>query len=197
VPDRQQVEVDEHEEIVGRVAAIDVAKASGMVCIRVPHATKAGKRVTTAWQVGSTTNQILELAEQLAGEGIERVVVESTSDYWRPFVYLLEAHGLVVWLVNAHDVKHLPGRPKTDKLDAVWLGKLNERGMLRPSFVPPAQIRRLRDYTRLRADLTADRSRHKQRLEQAAGGRPDQAFHGGHRHLRGLRPGHDRGADRR
>jgi transposase len=164
--DRQHVEVDEREEIVGRVAAIDVAKASGMVCTRVPHATKAGKRTTTVWQVPSTTNQILELAEQLAGEGIQRVVVESTSDYWRPFVYLLEARGLVVWLVNARDVKHLPGRPKTDKLDAVWLCKLNERGMLRPSFVPPAQIRRLRDYTRLRADLTADRSRHKQRVEK-------------------------------
>jgi transposase len=162
----QQVEVDEHEEIVGRVAAIDVAKASGMVCTRVPHATRAGRRVTRVWQVPSTTNAILELAEQLAGEGIERVVVESTSDYWRPFVYVLEARGLVVWLVNARDVKHLPGRPKTDKLDAVWLCKLNERGMLRPSFVPPAQIRRLRDYTRLRADLTADRTRHKQRLEK-------------------------------
>jgi transposase len=81
-------------------------------------------------------------------------------------VYLLEARGLVVWLVNAHQVKHLPGRPKTDKLDAVWLAKLNERGMLRPSFVPPAEIRQLRDYTRLRADLTQERSRHKQRLEK-------------------------------
>src|SRR6266516_6117185 len=139
VPAGQQVEVDEHEEIVERVAAIDVAKASGMVCTRVPHQATAGKRITTVWQVGSTTNQILELAEQLAGQGIERVVVESTSDYWRPFVYLLEARGLVVWLVNARDVKHLPGRPKTDKLDAVWLAKLNERGMLRPSFVPPAR----------------------------------------------------------
>jgi transposase len=166
VPAGQQVEVDEHEEILERVAAIDVAKASGMVCTRMPHATKAGRRVTTVWPVPSTTNQVLELAEQLAGQGIQRVVVESTSDYWRPFVYLLEARGLRVWLVNAHDVKHLPGRPKTDKLDAVWLCKLNERGMLRPSFVPPAQIRQLRDYTRLRADLTADRTRHKQRLEK-------------------------------
>src|SRR5215216_6045534 len=166
VSDRQQVEVDEHEEIVGRVAAIDVAKASGMVCTRVPHATKAGKRSTTVWPVPSTTNQILELADHLVSERIERVVVESTSDYWRPFVYLLEARGLVVWLVNARDVKHLPGRPKTDKLDAVWLAKLNERGMLRPSFIPPAPIRRLRDYTRLRADLTHERSRHKQRLEK-------------------------------
>ena len=162
----QQVEVDEHEQIVERVAAVDVAKASGMVCTRVPDPAKAGKRITTVWQVSSMTNQILELAEQLAGQGIERVVVESTSDYWRPFVYLLEARGLVVWLVNARDVKHLPGRPKTDKLDAVWLCKLNERGMLRPSFVPPAPIRRLRDYTRLRADLTQERSRHQQRLEK-------------------------------
>src|SRR5215218_2501659 len=162
----QQVEVDEHEQIVERVAAIDVAKASGMVCTRVPDPAMAGKRITTVWQVGSMTNQILELAEQLAGQGIERVVVESTSDYWRPFVYLLEARGLVVWLVNAHQVKHLPGRPKTDKLDAVWLCKLNERGMLRPSFVPPAEIRQLRDYTRLRADLTQERARHYQRLEK-------------------------------
>jgi transposase len=61
----------------------------------------------------------------------------------------------------------------------VWLAKLNERGMLRPLFVPPAQIRQLRDDTRLRSDLTADRARHVQRLEQAARGRPDQAFHGG------------------
>src|SRR5215218_3886418 len=112
VPAGQQVEVDEHEQIVERVAAIDVAKASGMVCTRMPHATKAGRRVTTVWQVPSTTTTILELAEQLAGEGIQRVVVESTSDYWRPFVYLLEGRGLVVWLVNAHDVKHLPGRPQ-------------------------------------------------------------------------------------
>jgi hypothetical protein len=86
VPASQQVEVDEHEQIVERVAAIDVAKASGMVCTRMPHATKAGRRVTTVWQVGSTTNQILELADRLAGQGIQRVVVESTSDYWRPFV---------------------------------------------------------------------------------------------------------------
>jgi transposase len=118
------------------------------------------------WEVPSTTNAIIELAEQLAGEGIERVVVESTSDYWRPFVYLLEARGLVVWLVNARDVKQVPGRPKTDRLDSVWLAKLNERGMLRRSFVPPVEIRRLRDYTRLRVDLIQDRSRHVQRLEK-------------------------------
>jgi transposase len=71
-----------------------------------------------------------------------------------------------VQLVNAGDIKNAPGRPKTDKLDSVWQAKLTERGMLRPSFVPPAQIRRLRDYSRLRNDLTRDRTRHWQRLEK-------------------------------
>jgi transposase len=68
--------------------------------------------------------------------------------------------------------EHLPGRPKTDRLDAVWLAKRNERGMLGPSFVPSAQIRQVRDDTRLRSDLTADRIRQVQRLEQAAGWTP-------------------------
>jgi transposase len=154
------------EQQLERVAAIDVAKASAVVCVRVAHASIAGRRVTRVWEVRSTTNAIIALAEQLALEQIERVVVESTSDYWRPFVYLLEARGLTVWLVNASQVKQVPGRPKTDKLDAVWLAKLNERGMLRPSFVPPAEIRRLRDYTRLRVDLIADRTRQVQRLEK-------------------------------
>jgi transposase len=165
-PDPVEIDAEAHEQVVERVAAIDVAKASGMVCTRVPHQAKPGQRSTKVWQVPATSNAILELAEQLVAQGIERVVVESTSDYWRPWFYLLEARGLQVWLVNARDVKHLPGRPKTDKLDAVWLAKLNERGMLRPSFVPPAQIRQLRDYTRLRSDLTGERARHVQRLEK-------------------------------
>ena len=77
-----------------------------------------------------------------------------------------------VWLVNAKDVKHLPGRPKTDKLDAVWLCKVAERQMLRPSFVPPPAIRQLRDLTRYRADLVATQTAEKQRVEQAAGWTP-------------------------
>ena len=162
----QEVLDGEHEQVLTRVAAIDVAKASGMVCTRVPHPEVAGRRVTKVWSVSATTNAILELADHLVEVGVERVTVESTSDYWRPFLYLLEARGLQVWLVNATEVKNVPGRPKTDKLDAVWLAKLTERGMLRPSFVPPTEIRVLRDYTRLRADLTVERSRHAQRLEK-------------------------------
>jgi transposase len=162
----EQVEDEEHEQRLERVAAIDVAKASGKVCTRVPHPSTPGRRVTAVWDVPATTNTILDLVQHLAQEGIERVVLESTGDCWRPFFYLLEARGLTVWLVNADHVKQVPGRPKTDKLDAVWLAKLNERGMLRPSFVPPEPIRHLRDYTRLRLDLTTERSRHKQRMEK-------------------------------
>ena len=161
-----EVDAEEHEQIVERVAAIDVAKASGEVCTRVPHPSIPRRRLTRVWSVEATTDAIVELAGRLVKEGIERVVLESTSDYWRPFFYLLEAAGLTVWLVNARDVKQVPGRPKTDKLDTVWLAKLTERGMLRPSYVPAVEIRRLRDYTRLRFDLVGDRTRQVERLEK-------------------------------
>jgi transposase len=154
----------EHELAVERVCAIDVAKASGKVCVRVRG--RAGRRVSRVWDVAATAGAVGELADQLVGEGVEKVTVESTSDYWRIWFYVLESAGLSVQLVNARDVKNVPGRPKTDKLDAVWLAKLTEKGMLRPSFVPPAPVRQLRDYTRLRVDLTQERSRYWQRLEK-------------------------------
>ena len=154
----------EHELVIERAAAIDVAKASGKVCLRLSG--NSGRRFSRVWDVSARTGAITELAEQLVQLRIEKVTVESTSDYWRIWYYLLEDQGLDVQLVNARDVKNVPGRPKTDKLDAVWLAKLTEKGLLRPSFVPPAPIRRLRDYTRLREDLTRERSRYWQRLEK-------------------------------
>ena len=163
-PEVEEIPDAEHELLLARVAAIDVAKASGKVCVRLPG--RAGRRVSRVWDAAATSGAVTELAEQLVGQGIEKVTVESTSDYWRIWYYLLEAVGLDVQLVNARDVKNVPGRAKTDKLDAVWLAKLTEKGLLRPSFVPPAPIRRLRDYTRLRTDLTHDRSRQVQRLEK-------------------------------
>jgi len=166
VAEQEAEQVEEPVELVARVAAIDVAKDSGMVCTRVPHPSKAGRRVQKVWSVPARFAAVSELAEQLVELGIERVVLESTSDYWRIWFYLLEAAGLEVWLVNARDVKNVPGRPKTDKLDCIWLCKLNERGMLRRSFVPPEDIRDLRALTRLRAMLTAECSRHKQRVEK-------------------------------
>ena len=164
--DPEEIEDEEYEQVLARVCAIDVAKASGKVCTRVPHESRPGRRCTRVWDVDATTNAVLELGEHLVAERIEKVTLESTSDYWRIWFYLLEAAGLNVQLVNARDIKNAPGRPKTDKLDSVWQAKMTERGMLRPSFVPPMEIRRLRDYTRLRVDLTHERTRYWQRLEK-------------------------------
>ncbi len=164
--EREVEQAEEPLELVARAAAIDVAKDSGMVCIRVPHESRSGRRVQKTWNVAARFGAVVGLADHLVCEGIERVVLEATSDYWRIWFYLLEAAGLQVWLVNARDVKNVPGRPKTDKLDCIWLCKLNERGMLRPSFVPPEPIRDLRALTRLRTSLTAECSRHKQRVEK-------------------------------
>jgi transposase len=164
VPGPVEIPDAEHELVIERVAAIDVAKAAGKVCVRLPG--KTGRRFSRVWDVPARTGAITELGDQLTELGIEKVTVESTSDYWRIFYYLLEAAGLSVQLVNARDVKNVPGRPKTDKLDAIWLAKLTEKGLLRPSFVPPPEIRRLRDYTRMREDLTRDRTRYWQRLEK-------------------------------
>lgn len=162
----QEVPDAGYEQVVARVCAIDVAKAAGKVCTRVPHAEQRHRRVCKVWDVAATTSAVTALADQLVRLEVEKVTVESTGDYWRIWVYLLEAAGLDVQLVNACDVKNVPGRPKTDKLDAVWLAKLTEKGMLRPSFVPPPPVRVLRDYSRLRSDLTRDRTRHWQRLEK-------------------------------
>ncbi len=112
------------------------------------------------------TRSLQLMVDRLLELGALRVVMEATSDYSKPPFYLLEAHGFEVWLVNAKDVKHLPGRPKTDRLDAVWLCKIAERQMIRPSFVPPLPIRRLRDLTRYRVALISDRTREKNRVEK-------------------------------
>jgi len=161
-----EVHVEEHESIVERVAAVDVAKASGMVCLRTPHEMIPGRRVTKIWPVAATTAALVELGDHLRCERVTRVVLESTSDYWRPFYYLLEAAGLTVWLVNAAQAKNVPGRPKTDKIDAVWLAKLAERSMVTPSLVPTEPMRQVRDLARARFDLVEDRTRVKQRIEK-------------------------------
>ena len=157
-----QVEADE-PEIIERVAALDVGKAELVCCVRVPG--PDGRRMQEVRTITTMTAALLGLGDWLAGLGVTRVVMEATSDYWRAPFYLLEDR-FQTWLVNATDVKHLPGRPKTDRLDAVWLCKVAERQMLRPSFVPPPAIRELRDLTRYRVDLVVARTAEKQRVEK-------------------------------
>ena len=159
-------ETNDREEIIERVAALDIGKAELVCCVRVPGVEGKSRRVQEVTTYQTMTRALLGMVDRLIELGVTRVVMEATSDYWKPPFYLLEAAGLETWLVNAKDVKHLPGRPKTDKLDAVWLCKLAERQMLRPSFVPPPPIRVLRDLTRYRADLIGVRTAEKQRVEK-------------------------------
>jgi transposase len=157
---------EDTEEIIERVAALDIGKAELVACVRVPNPDKPGRRAQEITTYSTMTRSLLGLADRLRALGVTRVVMEATSDYWKPVFYLLEARGLDPWLVNAKDVKHLPGRPKTDRLDAVWLAKVAERQMLRPSFVPPPEIRLLRDLTRYRVDLVSARTAEKNRVEK-------------------------------
>jgi transposase len=163
-------EVEAPEELVARVAAIDVAKASGMVWTRGAAPGQAGP-ARHQGMAGAGHHQRHHRAGRAAGRprdptrrglGPPPTTGGRWCTCWKP------AGWWCGWSTPATP-EHLPGRPKTDKLDGVWLARLNQRGMLRPSFVPPAQIRQLRDYTRLRSDLT---DRRVQRLEQAAGWTP-------------------------
>ncbi len=162
----QVIDDEEHERVHERVAAVDVAKDSGVVCTRLPHPSRPGSRRSTVWTVKARMGAVRTLGRQLVRDGIEIVTLESTSDYWRIWFFVLEACGLAVQLVNAAQAKTLPGRPKTDKLDAQWLARLTEMGLLRASFVPPKAIRDLRDYTRARTRLVQERTRCFQRLEK-------------------------------
>ena len=156
---------EESTQVVEYAAAVDVAKGFGMVCTRVPGS-RPDRRRQKVWRVEATFKQVTALMDRLRCEGIQRLVLESTSDYWRIFYYLAEAAGLEVWLVSARDVKHLPGRGKSDRLDCVWHCKLNERGMLMRSFVPPEPVRDLRALTRTRLKLAQDQARHQARVEK-------------------------------
>jgi transposase len=156
---------DEPAELVERVAALDIGKASLVCCVRVPHESRSGARRQEVRTCCTVTPALLELRDWLVCQGVTRVVMEATSAYWKPPFYLLE-DDVECWVVNARDVKNVPGRPKTDKLDAVWLCKLAERGMLRPSFIPRRAGRQLRDLTRYRRTLTHERTREKQRAEK-------------------------------
>lgn len=146
-----------------RAAGMDISKRDAKVCVRVP-----GKRPGTFQQEvttwASTTRDVLALREMLTGKGVTTIVMEATGDYWKPFYYLLE-DGLPVTLVNARDVKNLPGR-KTDVSDAAWLAQLAAHGLVSASFVPPPPVRELRDLTRTRATIVRERARQIQRIEK-------------------------------
>jgi len=152
------------EVIHSRCAGMDVSKRDAKVCVRVAGRGRR-KTVETVRTWAATTNAILALREHLIREQVTLVVLEATGDYWKPFYYLLEDAGVELMLVNARQVKNLPGR-KSDVSDAAWLAQLGAHGLVRGSFVPPAPIRELRDLTRARTMMTRERGREIQRLEK-------------------------------
>jgi len=149
-----------------RVVGLDIAKAGVEVTIRVPSGTAPGRRQQETRAFGAIRRELLALADWLRCWGVTKVGMEATGDYWKPVFFLLESRGFDCDLYNAAQVKALPGRPKTDRADSIWLARITERGMISSSFVPPAPIRRLRTHTRYRRHLTQARTAEKQRTEK-------------------------------
>jgi transposase len=159
-------EVEDEPLFCERAAGIDIGKKMIMVTIRVPSESRKGGRQQETREFGTTRRELLALAGWLRTWQVERTGMESTSDYWKPVLFLLEREGLDCLLYQASQVKALPGRPKTDKLDSVWLAKITEQGSLAGSFVPPEEIRRLRTHTRYRRKLVQMRTAQKERCEK-------------------------------
>ena len=159
-------EVEDEPLFADRVAGLDIGKAGVEVTIRVPGKTAGRRRQQETRSFGTTRRELLELAAWLACWEVAKAGMEATGDYWKPVFFLLEARGFDCQLYNAAQVKALPGRPKTDRADSVWLARITERGAVASSFVPPGPIRRLRTHTRYRRHLTQARTAEKQRVEK-------------------------------
>ena len=149
------------EVLFERVAGLDIGKASLTVCVRTPG--PGGRRVSETRTFKTTTRALGVMRDWLLAAGVTNAAMESTSTYWKAPFYCLE-EVMEVWLLNAAHMKAVPGR-KTDVKDAEWIAQLLEHGLLRPSFVPPPDIRRLRMLTRYRVQLMGDRTREAIRLE--------------------------------
>ncbi len=188
-------EVQEADRFVERVAGIDVGKAELEVCVRVPGDT-LGRRRQEVRTYPARTRAIVELSDWLRIERVELVVMEATGDYWKPPFYLLEDE-FRCWLLDARQVKHLPGRPKTD------LRRCDLAGQSRRTRYGHAELRAAQ------ADPPATRSDplsagphpgpHPQQAAagESAGGCADQAQLSDLGPARRLRSGHGGGADRR
>lgn len=145
-------------------AGIDIGKDEVVACVRTPGPGGRGRRKQTQ-TFSSFTSSLEAMAEWFTGEGVTEIAMEATGSYWKPVWYVLEERGFELKLVNAHHVKILPGR-KSDVLDAEWLAELLEHGLLRGSFVPPAEIRELRDLTRYRKRLVQAHTSECQRIQK-------------------------------
>ena len=148
-----------------RAAGVDVGKRFVVACVRVPNTKRAGTWSLETERFEATPSQVRRLARWLIERGVEVVVLEATSDYWRPVYYPLQDAGLNLMLVNPSHLRGIRGR-KTDPSDAAFLARAGASGMVMASFVPPRAIRELRDVTRRGTEITGEHSREIQRLEK-------------------------------
>jgi transposase len=128
--------------LIERCAGIDIGKDEVVACVRAPAPGGRGRRKQTR-TFASFTGAPAEMADWFTAEGVTDIAMEATGSYWKPVWYVLQERQFRLELVNAQQVKILPGR-KSDVLDAEWLAELLEHGLLRGSFVPPEAIRELR-----------------------------------------------------
>jgi transposase len=149
------------EVVYRRCAGLDVHKETVVACVIIREGTKPIKDIRT---FQTMTNDLMVLHDWLQAKGVTHVAMESTGVYWKPIYNLLEGC-FEVLLVNAAHIKAVPGR-KTDVKDSEWIADLLAHGLLRGSFIPPQDIRDLRDLTRYRKSLTDERVREINRLQK-------------------------------
>src|SRR5205823_7037267 len=143
------------EALFAKVAGLDVHLKSIQAAVRCRQ--DSGKPLTEVRSFGTMTGDLRALADYLQGLGVTHVALESTGVLWKPVWNILEGR-FTLLLVNPHHVKQVPGR-KSDVNDAEWLAQLLQCGLLRGSFVPPRELRELRDLTRFRAQLASEQTR--------------------------------------
>jgi transposase len=148
--------------LIARCAGLDVHKETVVTCIR--RVLPDGVAVEETRTFATMTGDLLELADWLDAEGVTHAAMESTGVYGKPVWHLLEGR-FDLTLVNARHMRQVPGR-KTDVKDAAWIAQLLAHGLLSKSFVPPPPIRELRDLTRQRAQLVADKATVADRLQK-------------------------------
>ena len=135
-------------------AGLDVHNKTVVACCNTRDA--QGKKGVHKRTFSTLTRDLLALSDWMAALGVTQVAMESTGEYWKPVYNILEGH-FELLVVNAHHIKHVPGR-KTDVKDASWIAELMEHGLLRGSFVPPEPQRDLRDLTRHRSNFVRERA---------------------------------------
>ena len=158
-PPTTKVKLEDLSDLHTSCAGIDVHKASVTVCWI------GGGSEGEITQYGTTTGALRELSAWLKNRAVTHVVMESTGVYGKPVWQILEEGGFHLLLANARQVRNMPGR-KTDQADAIWLATLLRKGLIEGSFIPPAEVRALRDLCRSRASLLHDRTRIVQRIEK-------------------------------